>query len=382
MYPVNQSIAHSDDVHHQATLLRAWDQEYTQLRAGDFTGSVGTLATPGIKLFSEQMNRAVFQTGALPEGRLAFGLPLRASGRCRICGEDGTADDVLVFSGRSGFEFVSPDLFTFVGIEIDPASSEDPVFVGMVALLERVISSDRRSIRIDPAKAAKLGRLLTAMLSDDGPGARLEEWPDQAAAFNRGLVGWLLDMLQPSEPDGGPVTPRHWQAISAIRQTGEDQPLLPDLGRGADGRTGSVAPHLAECLPGDRGHEPGAISARFAVERSAPDDAAGDFGDRGGDAVRLLAPGLFFARLPDDVRRASVGDAAAVACAHRRMRSETLAPVDHKGHTRHEARGVRSQVDNRLGDLVHRAEATHRDGFRDIGLQPCRARPSGVRSLR
>ncbi|MBK8438505.1 MAG: helix-turn-helix domain-containing protein [Rhodobacter sp.] len=227
MYPVNQSIAHSDDVHHQATLLRAWDQEYTQLRAGDFTGSVGTLATPGIKLFSEQMNRAVFQTGALPEGRLAFGLPLRASGRCRICGEDGTADDVLVFSGRSGFEFVSPDLFTFVGIEIDPASSEDPVFVGMVALLERVISSDRRSIRIDPAKAAKLGRLLTAMLSDDGPGARLEEWPDQAAAFNRGLVGWLLDMLQPSEPDGGPVTPRHWQAISAIRQMVKTSPCCP-----------------------------------------------------------------------------------------------------------------------------------------------------------
>lgn len=66
------------------------------------------------------------------------------------------------------------------------------------------------------------------MLSDHGPGARLEEWPDQAAAFNRGLVGWLLDMLQPSEPDGGPVQRRAPLAGDlGDPPDGEDQPLLP-----------------------------------------------------------------------------------------------------------------------------------------------------------
>ncbi len=227
MYRVNQSTDHSDDVHHQATLLHAWDQEYAQLRAGEFTGSVSTLSTAGIKLFTERMNRAVLQTGALKAGRLAFGLPLRAAGRSRICGEEGSANSLLVFSGNSGFEFLSPDLFEFVGIEIDTACSADPVFLTMARTLEKVISSGRRSISIKPAKAAKLGRVLTVMLSEDGPGARLEDWPDQAAAFNRGLVGWLLDILQTADEEGEPVTPRHWEAISAIGKLVKDSACCP-----------------------------------------------------------------------------------------------------------------------------------------------------------
>ncbi len=206
------------DVHHQATLLHAWDQEYTQLRPGSFTGSVSTLRNGGVKLFSERMNRAIFQMGALPAPRLAFGLPIRAAGRNYICGEEGNDHSLLVFSGSSGFEFLSPEDFEFYGIEIDTAVSDDPVFLTMVKTLEEVITSSSRAIRLDAARAGKLARLLGAILSEEGIGERLQTWPDHAAAFNRGLVGWILDMLQVAAPEQERVPMRHWDTIAEIRQ--------------------------------------------------------------------------------------------------------------------------------------------------------------------
>ncbi len=216
MSRVSQSKVNSDDVHQQATLLRSWDQEYTQLRAGEFTGSVSILSTTAINLFIERMNRAVFQTGALTTTRLAFGLPLRTAGLSRICGEEGSANSLVVFSGSSGFEFLSPDAFEFLGIEIDTVCSSDPVFLTMVRALQQFFSSDRRSISIEPVKAAKLGRVLTMLLAEDWPGAQLDAWPDQAATFNRSLVGWLLDILQSAVEEEEPVVARHWETISAI----------------------------------------------------------------------------------------------------------------------------------------------------------------------
>ncbi len=218
MEQADLSTDHSVDVHHQATLLHAWDQEYTQLRPGSFTGSVSTLRNGGVKLFSERMNRAIFQMGALPAPRLAFGLPIRAAGRNYICGEEGNDHSLLVFSGSSGFEFLSPEDFEFYGIEIDTAVSDDPVFLTMVKTLEEVITSSSRTIRLDAARAGKLARLLGAILSEEGIGERLQTWPDHAAAFNRGLVGWILDMLQVAAPEQERVPMRHWDTIAEIRQ--------------------------------------------------------------------------------------------------------------------------------------------------------------------
>ena len=218
MEQADLSTEASADVHHQATLLRAWDQKYTQLKPGGFTGSVSTLRNGEVKLFCEQMNRAVFQMGALPVTKLAFGLPVRAAGHSYICGEDGAGHSLLVFSGRSGFEFLSPEDFEFYGIEIDTATSDDPVFLAMAGVLAEAIASSSRAIRLDAARAGKLGRLLGATLGEEGIGERLQAWPDHATAFNRGLVGWILDMLQtaPPEPDCPPM--RHWDTIAAIRR--------------------------------------------------------------------------------------------------------------------------------------------------------------------
>lgn len=218
MEQADLSTDYSIDVHHQATLLHAWGQEYTQLKPGSFTGSVSTLRNCGVKLFAERMNRAILQIGALPAPRLAFGLPIRAAGRNYICGEEGNDHSLLVFSGRSGFEFLSPEDFEFYGIEIDTGISDDPVFVTMVKTLEEVITSSSRAIQLDAGRAGKLARLLGAILSEEGIGERLQAWPDRAAAFNRGLVGWVLDMLQVAAPEKEHAPMRHWDTIAAIRR--------------------------------------------------------------------------------------------------------------------------------------------------------------------
>lgn len=225
-----QRVRHSQDVHHQATLLQAWEQDYTQLHAGAFTGSLSSFQLGGTRLFSEQMNRSVLQTGALPPGRIALGLPLWSGGRSCICGEDVGPHNLVVFSGRSGFEFLSPDVFQFLGIEIEMNGFGDPAFQSLARQLDQVLSSGRRAIPIDPKRSGKLCRLLHAILHEEGLDARLQEEPSCMAAFNRGLVGWLLDMLQSVDDldhDRGPGTIRHWDHLAAIRKLVADGQTCP-----------------------------------------------------------------------------------------------------------------------------------------------------------
>lgn len=227
MQIAHRSIDHSDDVHHQETLLRAWDQDYAQLHPGRFIGSVDTLRNGPVALFREAMNRATFQMGALPPDRLAFGLSLRAKGQSRICGEDGGEDSLLVFSGKSGFEFRSPEDFEFYGIDIDTTGAADPVFCSMVGALSHFLSSGRRAIPLDRKRAARLGQLLRANLSEDGIHDRLQDDEDHALTFNRSLVGALLDILPTTEPETRRQPMRHWDTVTAIRHLVKHGPCCP-----------------------------------------------------------------------------------------------------------------------------------------------------------
>lgn len=212
------SLALSDDVHHQATLLRTWNQDYSQLKAGRFSGSVAMLQNGPVKLFSERMNRAVYQSGAVPEGRLAFGLLVRAGGHTCICGEEGTPESLMVFSGRSGFEFYSPENFEFFGIEIDKNWSDDVVFQSMARSLERIISRGNRTLVLETRKIRRLKGLLDVVMPGNPTGENLFEWPDRGRSFNHGLIGWMLDLLEDSENEQEDRGVRHWDAIAAIRR--------------------------------------------------------------------------------------------------------------------------------------------------------------------
>jgi len=108
------------DADEQAQALNGWNQHYLQLSAGQFQGALSQVQGSGVRLFIEQVQQSVRQTGVLDSGVLALGIPLFTNGTGMFCGAP-CADDVLhVFSGASGFEFRPPRQHTMLGIELQP----------------------------------------------------------------------------------------------------------------------------------------------------------------------------------------------------------------------------------------------------------------------
>lgn len=108
-----------DDIDEQAASLNGWNQNYLQLSAGVFQGSVDRLKLEGVSLFIEDLHQAVHQTGRVRPDVVAFGVPLLLSGDALFCGHVGTGCELHVFSGTEGFEFRSPQRHVMLGIEID-----------------------------------------------------------------------------------------------------------------------------------------------------------------------------------------------------------------------------------------------------------------------
>lgn len=106
------------DVQEQACALTGWNQDYLQLTAGPYRGEIRQIQGSGIKVFVECVEQSVLQTGTLPRGVLAVGIPLDSSGTALFCGKPCTADSFHVFSGSSGFEFRTSRQHTMLGIEL------------------------------------------------------------------------------------------------------------------------------------------------------------------------------------------------------------------------------------------------------------------------
>lgn len=232
MIGAQQWTGHSQDVHHQATLLHTWQQDYFQLNAGAFSGSLRSFQLGATRLFSETMNRAVYQYGTLPPTRLAFGLPISGEGAVRICGEEGGKEDLIVFSGQEGFEFLSPDDFQFLGVEVDFSNSDDPLFLSLAQDLHQRLASSGRAIALPSERGRKLLRFLIAVLREEALAEEQRQLPGSMAGFNRGLLGWMLDMLTPHteegpEPPRDRHVPRHWDVVAAIRDLVCNAPFCP-----------------------------------------------------------------------------------------------------------------------------------------------------------
>ena len=90
---------HFYDAQEQASALTGWNQDYLQLSAGGFHGEISQLQGTGIRLFVEQVQQSVFQTGLLANDILAIGIPLDTAGTGMFCGTTCGADSFHVFSG-------------------------------------------------------------------------------------------------------------------------------------------------------------------------------------------------------------------------------------------------------------------------------------------
>lgn len=222
-------VARSDDIHAQASLLDTWNQHYSQLSRGAFLGGVTSLHTRSFRLFAERMNRAVLQQGDVGRGRLGFGIATRMAGSCNICGEVAGPGDLLVFSGDQGFEFLSPDGFEFIGLEIKSDRGEDAVFAALVALLADKLQGMGRAIALPGGHSEALAEAFRAMLDLLGEKARQGLPVTALQTMQRQLVGTVIDCLDAAGPaaDRSRGSRRHWQIVRAIRENVLNQPDCP-----------------------------------------------------------------------------------------------------------------------------------------------------------
>lgn len=118
--------ASTSDIDEQAALLRGWNQTYEQISAGRFSGSLVEAQINRVQLFREITSNSLQQTGALPEGIIAVGVPVSLRGSATFCGRLCDGHQIHVFSGKDQFEFFSPrglDIVGFVLNETDLRSA-------------------------------------------------------------------------------------------------------------------------------------------------------------------------------------------------------------------------------------------------------------------
>lgn len=149
------------DIDEQAASLQGWNQRYEQLSAGRFSGEVRHLAMDGIRLFIEDLQQSVHQTGCVDPEVLAFGVPILFDGEVRFCGQQGSGHDLHVFSGGSGFEFHSPKRHIMLCIEVQRALVNEQYGEGDQAM---VLARTQRA-QLLPVESGALRRLRACALS-------------------------------------------------------------------------------------------------------------------------------------------------------------------------------------------------------------------------
>lgn len=109
-------VASTHDIDEQAALLRGWNQTYEQISTGPFEGSFLEVELQGVLLFREITSNALHQTGALPAGTIAIGVPIALRGNATFCGRPCNGTQLHVFSGNDAFEFFSPSGLDIAGL--------------------------------------------------------------------------------------------------------------------------------------------------------------------------------------------------------------------------------------------------------------------------
>lgn len=154
------------DIDEQAAALTGWHQRYLQLSRGRFDGTVQRLQLDGVGLFIEDLHQSVHQTGWVREDVFAIGVPLALEGDARFCGLAASADTLHVFSGRNGFEFLSPQRHVMIGIEMDR-----PLYEAHVAHVAPASGAHAAAglHHADPAVLGELRGFLVDLFQSAGP---------------------------------------------------------------------------------------------------------------------------------------------------------------------------------------------------------------------
>jgi AraC family ethanolamine operon transcriptional activator len=229
--PIHVDARTSRDIHEQARLLDTWNQSYCQISGGQFNGSVESIWVDGVRFFIERMNRAVLQKGDVGSDRIGVGVPLRLSGRAVLCGEIAEEDDLHVFSGTSGFEYLSPEGLVFIGLEFRQPSTPKSANEGLlIRELRGKLQQSHRVIPVDKVQAQYFRSALQSLFAELAADGSLLADPESRVGLRRSSVGAVLELLIHSEEQSHnrlATIATNWQLASRARDLVEGAPDCP-----------------------------------------------------------------------------------------------------------------------------------------------------------
>lgn len=199
--------ANTHDIDEQAALLRGWNQTYDQISAGPFRGSLVEARLDGVLLFREITSNALHQTGALPSGTIAVGVPVALRGNATFCGRPCDGTQLHVFSGRDAFEFLSPRGLDIVGFvltecDLDGALTADEV----ETLLPSLGVPHLRPA--DASAAERMRRIFADVCEVIAQSPELACDPLRLRSMSRDVVAALVAALSPAPGDAVDVPAR------------------------------------------------------------------------------------------------------------------------------------------------------------------------------
>lgn len=117
-------VSEVGDVDEQAANITAWYQEYDQLGAGKFFGSITEVWLGQMQFFLETTSHALRQTCIVWPGAFWFGLPHCDSADGLINASPLKGDTVAVRPGGQDFELLTPDNYQILGVVVDESLLE------------------------------------------------------------------------------------------------------------------------------------------------------------------------------------------------------------------------------------------------------------------
>ena len=108
----------TDDTDCLARSITGWRQEYEQIKAGPFQGSLSELCLDATQIFLEKTSLPLHQVCTVPDGFVWFGLPTSEGHYVRINGATVHPGSIAVRRGGRHFELFTPDELQFWGVVV------------------------------------------------------------------------------------------------------------------------------------------------------------------------------------------------------------------------------------------------------------------------
>ncbi|HEV3432311.1 MAG TPA: helix-turn-helix domain-containing protein [Paraburkholderia sp.] len=219
-------------VDEQAALLDAWNQSYCQLSRGTFDGSVTWFMAGAVKVLVEKLNRTVYQRGDVDRNKFAVGIPFHLEGHALLAGQTSHLDALHVFSGKDGFEFLSPDQHVFVNLEIEPAAVADPATRAQLESIIARIGMKAGVVNIAPMRLEPFREVLRILLDSVADAPHVLQEHDSVVSFEKSIVYGLSEALNDfpviaQQERGEARIARNWQLVRSVREIVEGSPDCP-----------------------------------------------------------------------------------------------------------------------------------------------------------